>query len=214
MGLITGMLGVIALLVRPYVEEAIAKAQARELSDMASVPAGRMDFQLVDSTHSIDLAEFSIDRHPVTNEAYGLCVQVNKCTPPVGSADFNDPSKTNDPVVWITIVQAETYCEWVDRRLPTAPEWELAVGAFIKSSLDNDHFSMSANYEWTSSYTTEDWQGAIDVWEGETSNLNIEDWIFLQENASLQTTEDIVIYTNPGGAYAASGGLGFRCAKS
>jgi hypothetical protein len=73
---------------------------------------------------------------------------------------------------------------------------------------------VSANYEWTSSYTTEDWQGAIDVWDGETSNLNIEDWIFLQENASLQTTEDVVIYTNPGGAYAASGGLGFRCAKS
>src|SRR6185503_8333480 len=48
-GLIAGMLGVIALLVKPYVEEAIARARAQDLSRTITVPAGSIDFQLDDT---------------------------------------------------------------------------------------------------------------------------------------------------------------------
>ena len=153
-GLIAGMLGIIVLLVKPYVEDAIAKVQAQKLSTMITVPAGSIDFYLVDGTRAIDLPAFYIEMQPVTNKVYGLCVKVDKCTPPVGSADFNDQIKEDDPVVWVTIAQAATYCKWVGRRLPSAPEWEQAVGEFTDPSLD-ESFALSTHYEWTSSYLTE-----------------------------------------------------------
>jgi hypothetical protein len=48
-GLIAGMLGVIVLLVKPYVDEAIARVQAQNQSQMIPVPAGNIDFLLNDA---------------------------------------------------------------------------------------------------------------------------------------------------------------------
>lgn len=212
-GLIAGMLGIIALLVKPYVEDAIAKVQAQKLSTMITVPAGSIDFYLVDGTRTIDLPAFYIEMQPVTNKVYGLCVKVDKCAPPVGSADFNDQIKEDDPVVWVTIAQAATYCKWVGRRLPSAPEWEQAVGEFTDPSLD-ESFALSTHYEWTSSYLTETSPGLLAKWDENPGNLNIVDWFFLQEYGSVNSDNSLEMYTNPSGAFGANADLGFRCANN
>jgi len=210
--LIAVMLGIIGLLVRPYVEEAIAKAQAQDQSNMIIVSAGSINFQLDNTFETIYLPEFSIEMHPVTNKVYGLCVKVNKCTPPIGSADFSNAQKQDEPVVWLTIVQAATYCEWLGRRLPSAAEWEHAAHLFAQSSRNDGHFSLSEVWEWTSSYQESNLQGVSGEWDGQLSNLNI-DWIFLQEKGSLNSAGDLEISTNISGAFGPNAGLGFRCAN-
>jgi hypothetical protein len=211
--LVAVMLGIIVLLVRPYVEEAIAKAQAQDQSEMATIPAGSINFQLGDIVQTVNLPEYSIELHAVTNKVYGLCVKVSKCTPPIGSTDFHDPQKQDDPVVWLTIVQAATYCEWVGRRQPSVTEWERGAGYFAKSNQTNDRFSLSDHYEWTSSYTVENSQGISGEWDGQISSLNIVDWYFLQELGNINSTGDLELYTNPSGAFGANADLGFRCAN-
>jgi TIR domain-containing protein/sulfatase-modifying factor enzyme 1 len=210
-GLIAGMLGVIALLARPYVEEAIARAQARELSGMMIIPAGSIEFYLVDGSQTINLAEFHIGLQPVTNRAYGLCVKVDKCTPPIGSTEFTSPEKQDEPVVWLTVVQAATYCKWIGHRLPSAPEWEHAVAYFADSNINR--FLLSTHYEWTSSYVTEDSPSTIGKWDEDISNLNLKSY-FLEEKGSINSSGDAEIFTNPDGAFGANGKLSFRCARN
>jgi hypothetical protein len=211
--LVAVMLGIIGLLVRPYVEEAIAQAQAQDMSKMIIIPAGTMNFQLGDTTESIDVPEFSIDKQPVTNHVYRLCVKVNKCTPPIGSIDFNDEKKEDDPIVFVTIVQAATYCEWVGRRQPSAPEWELATQLFATSNSNEERLLLSDYYEWTSSYEQDNSPGISGDWNGQIENLNIVTWFFLQEFGGLDTGGSLEIYTNPSGAFDANANLAFRCAN-
>src|SRR5687767_12656444 len=150
--LIAVMLGIIALLAQPYVEDAIARAQAQKLSRMVVIPAGSVTIQVLNGVKKIDLPEFSIEIHAVTNRVYGLCVKVSKCTPPIGSANFNDLQKQDNPIVWVTIAQAATYCDWVGRKLQSAAEWERAARFSTQANLNEGHFLVSDVYEWTSSY--------------------------------------------------------------
>jgi len=212
-GLIVGMLGVIVLLAKPYVEEAIARAQAQKLSEMITIPAGSIKFQLVDKFQNIDLSEFQLEVQPVTNKVYNLCVKVDQCTPPIGSTDFPNPETQGEPVVWLTVVQAATYCEWIGRRLPSAPEWEHAVGYISKLKPNQIHFALSSHYEWTSSYSAESSPGSLGIWNGKISDLNIVDWVFLQEFGKTSPATDPEIYTNPAGAFGANADLAFRCAN-
>ena len=217
-GLVAGMLGVIALLVRPYVEEAIAKSQAQNESPMVDVPAGNIDFQLNDPiqneiihTQAFQLGEFSIESDPVTNKLYGLCVNKGKCTPPLDSTDFNNAEKQDDPVVWLTISQAATYCEWIGRRLPSAPEWEHTAGFFAKSNANQDHFTLSSHYEWTSSYQDETSKVISGDWDGQLNHLK--NWFFLQEKGILRSSDTLELRSNLTGALVANANLGFRCAS-
>jgi hypothetical protein len=217
-GLIAGMLGVIALLVRPYVEEAIAKSQAQNQSPIIAVPAGNIDFQLNDPiqneiihTQAFQLGEFSIESNPVTNKIYGLCVNVGKCTPPIDSTDFNNAEKQDDPVVWLTISQAATYCEWIGRRLPTAPEWEHTAGVFAKSEASEGRFVLSSQYQWTSSYQDETSKVISGDWDGQLNHLK--NWLFLQEKGILEDSYNLELRSNLTGPLVANANLGFRCAN-
>lgn len=213
MGLIAGMLGIIALLAWPYVQEAIARSEAQKLSRMGAVPAGNINFELEGPPQTIYVPAFSIETKPVSNEAYALCVNVDKCTPPIGSADFNDPTQADDPVVWVTIVQAAAYCEWIDRRLPSITEWERAASYFTRSHPRNNGFLLVTHYEWTSSYTEETSPGRIGEWNGQVSHLKIPDWYFLQEWGGVNPSEKLEMYTNTNGPFQANADLTFRCAS-
>lgn len=83
--------------------------------------------------HDVTLEAFWIDQVEVTNGMYGLCVGAGACRPPVKinsdnrSDYFIDPEFKDYPVVQITWYDANTYCGWAGRRLPTEAEWERAA---------------------------------------------------------------------------------------
>lgn len=211
-GLIAGLLGVIALLVQPYVAEAIAKSEARKHSEFITVPAKRIEVNIEDTSHIIDLQEFKIESQPVSYEVYELCVNVDKCTPSIGDASSGQEPNPADPIVWLTIAQAAAYCEWIGRRLPTAAEWELAAKQFGKETPSPDGFTPTDVWEWTSSYKRNSSQQNIMDWNGQPQQLRF-DWTFIHQGAIIDPNGNVNMYQNTSGALGASGELGFRCVE-
>jgi formylglycine-generating enzyme required for sulfatase activity len=106
---------------------------------MVFVPAGEfmMGSNNGDSdeipVHQVYLDAFWIDQTEVTNAMYAKCVSDSGCTPPLSSRSssrnsYYGNSEFNDyPVVYVNWNQANAYCEWAGRSLPTEAQWEKAA---------------------------------------------------------------------------------------
>jgi len=80
--------------------------------------------------HVVNLDAFWIDETEVTNAMYNKCVKDGDCNLP-----HSNESRSRDqyygnsefdlyPVIQVSWEDAETYCTWAKRRLPTEAEWE------------------------------------------------------------------------------------------
>ena len=69
---------------------------------------------------------FWLDRYETTNAEYVQCMEAQVCTEPHGG-DAKNLEHANRPVHYLDWYQADAYCEWRGKRLPTAWEWERAA---------------------------------------------------------------------------------------
>lgn len=73
----------------------------------------------------------------VTVASYTLCVQAGRCTVPVGSdpkCNYGVGGRENHPINCVEFPQAQSFCAWINRRLPTESEWEYAANGATTSA--------------------------------------------------------------------------------
>ena len=97
------------------------------------------------------LTSYWIDKTEVTNGMYLQCERAGICASPladgfIAQKDFHTlPENTRLPVNYVSWIDANKYCEWIGKRLPTEAEWEKAA-----SGTEN------RTYPWGNQSPTED----------------------------------------------------------
>jgi serine/threonine-protein kinase len=100
---------------------------------MVYVPAGEFTMGEGSDKHQVNLDAFWIDQTEVTNAMYAQCVVNGDCEPPSFSKSYTRESYYGNtefddyPVIYVDWNQANAYCSWAGRRLPTEADWEKAA---------------------------------------------------------------------------------------
>ncbi len=90
-------------------------------------------------SHDVSVAAFALDTTEVTVEAFRLCVQAGNCQPTAtvhlasepddqvkwnSYCNWDKPDRERHPMNCVDWNQAQAFCAWAGKRLPTEQEWE------------------------------------------------------------------------------------------
>ena len=86
-------------------------------------------------THTATTPPFRLDVTEVTVDAYRRCVDGGICSPPIQrpphlespTCTWFEPDRGNYPINCVTWRQADAYCKWAGKELPTEEMWEFAA---------------------------------------------------------------------------------------
>lgn len=98
--------------------------------EMVTVEAGK--FMYDGKEYEIE-KPFKMDVFEVTNGKYAKCVEAKACVEPLRKRSltvlnyYGNPFYENFPVLYINQFEAQNYCNWLGKRLPTEFEWMKAT---------------------------------------------------------------------------------------
>lgn len=216
------------------VAAAVADAAERTKEEVL-VPAGEFVMGCDDDAtcnvaaqpaHTVSLEAFYIDKYEVTVARYSQCVDAGRCTPPyslrsaASSGYYNDLTRLDYPVINVLWQQAQEFCTWDGKRLPTEAEWEKAAigddgriypwgseepspdfGNF--GELANDTVRVGSLASGASPFGVMDMAGNVLEW---TADWFQEDYYLISPVNDPTGPEDGVSRTVRGGSYYKAGG--------
>ncbi len=128
---------IVMVLVGLVVLPGSGQAQEQEITgkdgaSMVLVPAGEFTMggnEAVEEkpVHQVSLDAYYIDKYEVTVEQYAKFLDSTHHAAPPEWKIMNQPSHQKHPVVMVGWSEANAYCHWAERRLPTEAEWEKAA---------------------------------------------------------------------------------------
>ena len=86
------------------------------------IPGGK--FRRPEKNDTVEISSFWMDIYEVTNRRYTECVLAGACPPARPYSGFTGGQQ---PVVGVRWKDADHYCRWANKRLPSEAEWELVT---------------------------------------------------------------------------------------
>jgi formylglycine-generating enzyme required for sulfatase activity len=88
-------------------------------------------FHYDEPVRRVQIDTFEIDKYEVTNQEYLECMNAGVCSAPRVTDMLYRDSYALAPVLYVSWWDAQDYCAWEGKRLPTEAEWEKAARGVI-----------------------------------------------------------------------------------